>query len=802
MKVYTKIVYDKDDNVIEENSYEYNGPVSQANARKTLIAAQEREAKRRASKEAENFFKKSVSSAYDGADELFNVGDVKKLIENKKLIESKGYTSPLRPNLLHQFASYNTIFTLSGTNERELKSHKFLTNPVHDIIARSGGIGNAKHVTTRGFAEAQTGDGAIAERAEAQQNYKDQYSASIEILERSHDLFIENVNMISTASPNVERGLGNFTKMEFEIHEPYGVTLIEKVNAATGINEYQDYQDAPLLLTIEFKGFDENGSPVKTPPLVRKIPILIARVEFEVNEGGARYSIVAVPYVDGAFDDRFKFPRAEVPVAASTPEQWALEVEAVLADMMEQEIKEGKREIADEYEFNIHADVLRVGREYDSSKGSTNRSSHPRARGQNSGPIDVAKLERVEGSAGNNTTLTKFFEDAIRTQTGYQELSDDFWTTYLGSVGVGDDIIKDEKKLKDFVNSDKLANIVKDNQYVNWFKIKTTVETFTDQFDDITKMHKKRIVYQAVPYKIHVLKLVAPGISAGATDWSKKVHKEYNYIYTGENVDVQGLKILYKTAYYQRNVRNDDKDTAYKGVFEWGKSIVEGVFGKEIYPDPLIPLRQYPSIVKGRNTLDGGKDENGQGQQFYDYLTNPNADMMKIELEILGDPAYICQDMYMPIHQDRVTTVGGDNTYSETFDSFNSDSYQPIFFLNYRLPDDIDTNTGLMFSSATKRSENLFFNGLYQVNKIESKFDNGQFQQTLFCSRFNNQQGVGPDFDVAQINLDTQKLVVSEESALTEKRAAEFKESKRKTAINELKKQLDINDQYKNIQPK
>ena len=29
MKVYTKIVYDKDDNIIEEQSYDYNGPVSQ-----------------------------------------------------------------------------------------------------------------------------------------------------------------------------------------------------------------------------------------------------------------------------------------------------------------------------------------------------------------------------------------------------------------------------------------------------------------------------------------------------------------------------------------------------------------------------------------------------------------------------------------------------------------------------------------------------------------------------------------------------------------------------------------------------
>ena len=29
MKIYKKIVFDKDDNIIEEDSYEYNGPVAQ-----------------------------------------------------------------------------------------------------------------------------------------------------------------------------------------------------------------------------------------------------------------------------------------------------------------------------------------------------------------------------------------------------------------------------------------------------------------------------------------------------------------------------------------------------------------------------------------------------------------------------------------------------------------------------------------------------------------------------------------------------------------------------------------------------
>ena len=91
------------------------------------------------------------------------------------------------------------------------------------------------------------------------------------------------------------------------MHEPYGVTLVEKIRAATFLAGYLDYQDAPLLLTIEFRGFDENGNTLKQGMSeTRKIPILIAKVDFDVNEGGARYSIVAVPYGDLGFDDRFK----------------------------------------------------------------------------------------------------------------------------------------------------------------------------------------------------------------------------------------------------------------------------------------------------------------------------------------------------------------------------------------------------------------------------------------------------------------------------------------------------------------
>jgi len=168
------------------------------------------------------------------------------------------------------------------------------------------------------------------------------------------------------------------------------------------------------------------------------------------------------------------------------------------------------------------------------------------------------------------------------------------------------------------------------------------------------------------------------------------------------------------------------------------------VFGRERDPEPLLPLRQYPSSIKGANTVKTLSGEANKAQQFYDYLTNPEVDMMRIELEILGDPTYICQDMYVPIQEDGKSFGAKDESFDTASASFNADRFQPIISVRYRLPADINEKEGTMFSGIDKvRDENLFFNGLYQVNKIDTKFDNGQFLQTLHCSRFNNQQGEG-----------------------------------------------------------
>tara|TARA_Y100000310_G_scaffold320006_1_gene375962 strand:+ start:553 stop:3051 length:2499 start_codon:yes stop_codon:yes gene_type:complete len=789
MKVYTKIVYDKDDNIIEEHSYNYKGPVSQANVIKAAAAAKKL-ALKKASKKAMNAM--DDAGLIDNRKKRWVEGKIKRsgghweFLDTSNAIDSvngtqHGYTDVhkdeqshgLLENPLHKFASYNTLFTLSGLSKDELDSLSYLKNSPHDIIARSSGIGDDPNVSNDRFDQRQEEFRKWSETAHMRGktvNHKYNQLPSFNILSKGHDIFFEDVNILSTVGPNPERGLANFTKMEFQLHEPFGVTLVEKIRAACYVNYFDDYQDAPLLLTIEWKGWDEHGKHKSSPgskALIRKIPILISRVAFDVDQGGAKYTCIAVPYGDLAFDDRFKFPRTLMNISASSmigtnPKGtgnwtgWIGQMERALYKQMEDEKEENVRELNDTYRFIVHQDVLDYGKEWLRELQLTHHKEHAEWYksfiGDPNLPKAEVKIDLAEGQIDLKTALPKFFEDAIRTLVGYQQLAERFWYTWgsmqLKKAGGGESTY--EATLEYYKDKVQFKKDLEMNQYVDWFMIKPMVYTDTNRFDHIRKVHPKTITYYAMPTKIHILKFIKPGISFGEINWNKYVRKQYDYIYTGDNVDIQGLKIDYKSAYYMRNVRPYWKTKTSKGDYEnfveEFDATVKSVFGKEDYPEKLLPLRQEPSHIRGRSTVSSYAPTTHKSQEFYDYLTNPQADMMKIELEILGDPQYICQDIYTTLKKDGddIYPQGYKGTYNERWGSFNAEQYQPLVKVNYRLPDEInERDQGVMFEKQLSYSENLFFNGVYQLTKVESRVNQGAFTQVLTLVRLNNQKGTG-----------------------------------------------------------
>ena len=367
--------------------------------------------------------------------------------------------------------------------------------------------------------------------------------------------------------------------------------------------------------------------------------------------------------------------------------------------------------------------------------------------------IDFApKIELAEAQVTDKTSLVKFFEDAIRTGEGYSVIADRFWQYWhMKMTGAGTYSSNSSNqapghsvadRLTKFYASKEFPDLARNNQWVDWFEIKVSVETIPGVIDKIRKMSPKKIIFKAIPKKIHVLKFFPPGVTLGFIDWNKWVRKNYNYIYTGENVDIQSLRINYKTAYYLRNVRPFKEDAKEKGQYQEFEENLKKVFGSE-----QSDLRSSPSNLQGTNSMESGSNKS---QQFYDYITNPEVDMIRVELEILGDPAFICQDQFINIHQDRSKKAEGigAGVISGKYGSFNSENFQPLVKLSFRRPpDDIDDQMGRYehhggaVNKGGMEVDNQTFTGIYQVVKVDSKFNNGQFLQTLHLVRMNQQQG-------------------------------------------------------------
>jgi hypothetical protein len=134
--------------------------------------------------------------------------------------------------------------------------------------------------------------------------------------------------------------------------------------------------------------------------------------------------------------------------------------------------------------------------------------------------------------------------------------------------------------------------------------------------------------------------------------------------------------------------------------------------------------------------------------EFFEYITNPLADMVNVEMTILGDPAFIGQECYLPLEAKKTATAGGtgqqieqvaqfgNKQWDDQLGCFNYDESEAFVTLNFRFPTDINEKKGVMdFQSL----EDTQFSGLYKVVRVESVFDGGKFLQTLHMVRYNNQ---------------------------------------------------------------
>lgn len=197
-----------------------------------------------------------------------------------------------KPNMLHQFSSYNCIFTLSvlTVDEVNMPDETYRVQEPLLQIFRSGGGANNK-VTTA---------------------YEDAIGKKLEY-------FINNVTIEGIMVPNSKTRTTNATFLEFEVKEPYSMGLfLQTLQIAATTAGYTNYIQAPYLLTVEFIGYDDDGDVLVVEDgrnLKRMFPLKFTNIEFQVDEKGSTYSVEAIPWNEQAFIDNVEQVKTDIAIS-------------------------------------------------------------------------------------------------------------------------------------------------------------------------------------------------------------------------------------------------------------------------------------------------------------------------------------------------------------------------------------------------------------------------------------------------------------------------------------------------------
>ena len=230
-----------------------------------------------------------------------------------------GSIGPL-PNDLRDFASYNYIWTLGCLNNYEINfpDKTYRKRDPSIVILRSGGnAGNG---------------GATAYESKGKVEY-----------------YIDNVDINCIITPSEKYKQSNAFQIDFEIMEPYSMGLfLQALQVAALRCGHKNYLEAPYVLSVDFKGWNDNGINVSKPNLRRIFPLSFVNIDFEVNEGGSMYKVKAIPWHEQALADQAQSVKTDVTIVGKNVQELLQSGGKSLAEVLnnrEQEKKKAKEVI-------------------------------------------------------------------------------------------------------------------------------------------------------------------------------------------------------------------------------------------------------------------------------------------------------------------------------------------------------------------------------------------------------------------------------------------------------------------------
>jgi hypothetical protein len=586
------------------------------------------------------------------------------------------------------------------------------------------------------------------------------------------EYYINNFLMKNVIGANEDTGNSNAVKFEFDIVEPHSMGLLLQSMQAAAINAgYLSYLDnAPFVLRMDIQGFDQLGrviSNIKPKFFVLKL----VGIKFSVNEGGSTYKVDAVPWNQQGFSSAINTAYSDVKLFASgagtvfdilTGGPGSLTT--FLNNIEEKLLKEG--EISEKDEYVIQFPIL--SSDWYSSAGNAEEIKKA--------TVDPAKKEQIKAvpekvqktdpqmlDKNSIATASLGFDQSSGGRPLFKRASDQYdeKTGVMKRDGMTIDV---KNRAFQFGQSQSLTSII--NQiilssgyaqaaldpknltpqgYISWFKLDVQMELL--KLDKLTGDYAKKITFRVVPYYVHQsIFSNATAAPIGYTELMKDVVKEYQYIYTGQNVDVLGFNIQINNLFYAGSNPKPEAQAAKTATQDQNSSETKNsVTSTKKGQAPEVQAaqtgrarpRRDPRLLAGYK---GGSDQKSVEQNVAEnfqqvFVSGNSADLVTIDLEILGDP-YWMVDSGMNNYFSAAKTPTAQITEDGTM---NYESGNVYVYLTFRTPIDVNTTTGLYdFSQVGEESP---FGGIYRIVLCENTFADGNWKQKLKCVRMPGPQG-------------------------------------------------------------
>lgn len=652
------------------------------------------------------------------------------------IFEGKNLTNVV-PNPLEQFASYSTLWTMACLEPKQFnnpKSYRNSTGDLKHIIFSSGGRFDSQRVNT--------------------------YFGAPEY-------YVNNFIMKATVAANEKTGNSNAFKFDFEIYEPHsmGLLLQSLQNAALKAGYLNYLDNCPYVLRMDFQGYDELGKSYKS--LKPKFFVMkLTGVKFSVTEGGSTYKMEAVPYNHQGFSDVTNTVYNDLKLTAGqkgTVEEVLRSSEsslmAALNDVEARAVAEKLISIPDQYDIQFPSKSSDFTPSQDSKveKGATQnpkevaglvlKGSGVKVKTSfDENPISGSSFGFSQSDGGN--FVFKKHGDTIDEKTGVVKRDnmsiDPKNRTFQFSQGqtilaMINQIILSSQYVRDAINPQKI-----ENGFIKWYKIDIQVELL--EYDPLTGDFARKITFRIVPFLVHHTIFANPSAAPiGYQELQRKIVKEYNYIYTGKNVDVLKFDININNLFYtgtnpspessSGNVSNPATQGTAERPNEGTKTGQGASAGAQAANLGRARPKRDPELLKNKPV--GGTDNKVTEQQIAEsfqkaFVSGSSADLVKVNLEILGDPYWLVDsgmnNYFSPAEPQAQVTEDG---------TMNYEAGDVYVYLTFKTPSDIDEVKGVYeFAKVGKESP---FSGIYRVIMCESQFNDGQFKQKIDCIRMPGQ---------------------------------------------------------------